>query len=189
MVSPAISTGRYRWIRASVSVVTRGSSPPWPARRRSGGPRRSSSVCAGHDPARHNADSGRNRCRDHSPTHLATRPWHDARLRRPCPRSREPTTGIPVARAPPMRQRSGEIARGSRLYELAIPDRMSRIVVAEDDPAFRRLIASALRMDGFDVLEVRDGRELLSVLGAIVLFDDDLRSIDLIISDVRMPRM
>ncbi len=36
-----------------------------------------------------------------------------------------------------------------------------RILVAEDDPEMRRLVVEALREDGYDVLEARDGGRLL----------------------------
>src|SRR5688500_4291370 len=62
----------------------------------------------------------------------------------------------------------------------------SRILLAEDDPAFRRLLATALTADGHEVVAVASGNELLGVIG-------DAGSgrarwaFDLVISDVRMP--
>jgi hypothetical protein len=38
------------------------------------------------------------------------------------------------------------------------------LLVAEDDPAFRYLVASALRADGHDVVEVSNGVDLLDAL-------------------------
>ncbi len=38
-----------------------------------------------------------------------------------------------------------------------------RALVAEDDPGVRRLIAGMLRLDGWDVPEVQDGDEAVSV--------------------------
>jgi DNA-binding response OmpR family regulator len=60
-----------------------------------------------------------------------------------------------------------------------------RIVVAEDDEEMRRLIAAALRKDGFDVTEVSDGMRLL--VHVIGRDGDPERAYDLIISDLRMP--
>lgn len=63
----------------------------------------------------------------------------------------------------------------------------TRILLAEDDPEFRRLLALVLSADGHEVEEVADGRELVDWLaertdaGAL----DD--SCHLIISDSRMP--
>lgn len=61
------------------------------------------------------------------------------------------------------------------------------ILVAEDDPDMRSLIASCLEQDGCEVLKVADGQELLALLEA--LRDDrlDFGPVDLVISDVRMP--
>ncbi len=76
--------------------------------------------------------------------------------------------------------------RGSALA--AAPSSRSRVLLAEDDPAFRRLLASALRADGFDVLEAATGEELGALIASHVLNSEEELPIDLIISDVRMPR-
>jgi DNA-binding response OmpR family regulator len=60
-----------------------------------------------------------------------------------------------------------------------------RILVAEDDPEMRRLVAEALRKDGYDVAEASDGGRLLVEVTA--LYQHPERQPDLIISDVRMP--
>lgn len=63
----------------------------------------------------------------------------------------------------------------------------ARVLLAEDDLEMRRLLAAALRREGYDVLEARDGDHVLEVLA-----DDELRGRrsppDLIVSDIRMPR-
>jgi DNA-binding response OmpR family regulator len=67
------------------------------------------------------------------------------------------------------------------------PRRM-RAVVAEDDRAFREDIVRALRRDGFEVLEVPDGRRLLSVV--LPLLEAEAQGghgVDLVIADVCMP--
>jgi DNA-binding response OmpR family regulator len=58
-----------------------------------------------------------------------------------------------------------------------------RIVVAEDDPEMRDLVASALHKDGYEVTAVEDGARLLVW---VVSRRADLPA-DLIISDLRMP--
>lgn len=60
------------------------------------------------------------------------------------------------------------------------------ILLAEDDDAFRDLLASALRDDGHVVLEARNGLELLDEIEACVR-NPRRPPIGLIISDVRMP--
>ncbi len=61
-----------------------------------------------------------------------------------------------------------------------------RILLAEDDLEMRRLLSSALRQDGYDVVEARSGAELLTTL-AEFLRHPTTRPYDLIISDQRMP--
>jgi CheY-like chemotaxis protein len=61
-----------------------------------------------------------------------------------------------------------------------------RIVIADDDGDLRKMLAAALRADGYGVLEARNGLELLDVVNSAVLFGA-LDCIDLIITDVRMP--
>jgi len=61
--------------------------------------------------------------------------------------------------------------------------RPPRILLAEDDPDMRGLVAWALRKDGYEVIEASDGVGLL-VECAMRAGDDAL---DMIISDVRMP--
>jgi DNA-binding NtrC family response regulator len=59
------------------------------------------------------------------------------------------------------------------------PDR-GRVLIAEDDRELRALVALALEGDGYEVLQVEDGRGLSETL--------ELQCwIDVIISDVRMP--
>jgi CheY-like chemotaxis protein len=63
-----------------------------------------------------------------------------------------------------------------------------RILVAEDDADLRRLLGSALRRDGHDLVEVRDGRELLAAL-ASTLIEADAAPFDLVVSEQTLPRM
>jgi len=58
-----------------------------------------------------------------------------------------------------------------------------RILLVEDEPALRRLLARLLRMSGFAVIEAADGIE------ALQLFSSPDGVPDLLISDVVMPRM
>ncbi len=62
-----------------------------------------------------------------------------------------------------------------------------RLLVAEDDPAFRYLLASALRTDGHDVVEVSNGVDLLDALGGSLVPAWGAGVFDLVLSDVRMP--
>jgi CheY-like chemotaxis protein len=69
-----------------------------------------------------------------------------------------------------------------------MPRRLSRgerIVVADDDGEMRALIRQALVLDGYEVLEARDGVELTRALRAARV--DVLAAVDLVVTDVRMP--
>lgn len=61
-----------------------------------------------------------------------------------------------------------------------------RIVLAEDDDSLRSLLASALEFEGYDVLQAGTGRDLLEVVSSAI---EAGKTVDLIISDVRMPKL
>lgn len=61
-----------------------------------------------------------------------------------------------------------------------------RVLLAEDDPEMRWLVAHALRRDGYDVVEARDGDELYREITTRILRHGD-PNVDLIVTDVRMP--
>jgi two-component system response regulator (stage 0 sporulation protein F) len=67
------------------------------------------------------------------------------------------------------------------------PCRRHRLLVAEDNRAFRELLVAVLRADGHEVVAVANGVDLLDTLA--VSSDPQLGSgkFDLVISDVRMP--
>ncbi len=65
-----------------------------------------------------------------------------------------------------------------------VEPRSFRILVAEDDSEMRRIVADALRGDGYDVVELVDGGRLLVDLAARMKADE---SVDLVVSDIRMP--
>jgi CheY-like chemotaxis protein len=60
----------------------------------------------------------------------------------------------------------------------------ARILLAEDDPDLRSLLASELRKDGYIVEEARTGYDLLELLGTLTLRSEVC---DLLITDIRMP--
>jgi len=65
------------------------------------------------------------------------------------------------------------------------PKHQGRVLLAEDDPEMRQLMAWALRKDGYQVEEVGDGDELLRSLGTVGT-EEGARP-DVIVSDIRMP--
>jgi DNA-binding response OmpR family regulator len=62
-----------------------------------------------------------------------------------------------------------------------------RVVVAEDDPDMRQLLVEALRKDRYQVIEADSGSTLLTLLASQLADHDEPDSVDLVISDVRMP--
>ena len=60
---------------------------------------------------------------------------------------------------------------------------METILLVEDEPAVRRLFAQALTNAGYAVFEARNGQEALKV------FDQHGDTIDLLLTDMRMPYM
>jgi CheY-like chemotaxis protein len=62
-----------------------------------------------------------------------------------------------------------------------------RVLVADDDADMRALIVAALRADGYQVTEVRDGCEAADYIAGPMLFGDAGAPPDLIVTDVRMP--
>jgi CheY-like chemotaxis protein len=62
-----------------------------------------------------------------------------------------------------------------------------RLLLAEDDFAFRFLLASALRQDGYQIVAVGNGVDLVDILGDSLSQDGTLAPFDLVLSDLRMP--
>ncbi len=58
---------------------------------------------------------------------------------------------------------------------------MPKVLVVDDSDVIRSLIVLNLQLDGFEVIEVRDGAECLAVVGSV--------EPDLITLDVAMPRL
>ena len=85
--------------------------------------------------------------------------------------------------------RSGREAAAEQLAALLPDEELGRtkVIVAEDQPAMRGLIASRLREAGYDVVEVSDGEVLWRELRESARDEDNPREADLIISDIRMP--
>lgn len=64
-----------------------------------------------------------------------------------------------------------------------VPARKTRVLVAEDEEDFRGVVVAALREDGYDVLEAKNGDELIELLTPPVIF----RPPDAIVADIWMP--
>lgn len=65
--------------------------------------------------------------------------------------------------------------------------RGSRVLVAEDDEAIRRLVTTTLKHEGYDVSGVVSGVELLQTLQSLAVGNSPPEGVDLIVLDFRMP--
>ena len=66
-----------------------------------------------------------------------------------------------------------------------IPRMPSTVFLADDDDDLRTLLASSLGEDGYDVVQARDGAELLELLGEAAAIP--WRRPDVIVTDLKMP--
>lgn len=74
--------------------------------------------------------------------------------------------------------------------EVAAATASAPILLAEDDDALRRIVAGALREEGYQVVEASNGFDLLDRIEAAIAWGGRAHPpISLIISDVRMPGM
>lgn len=63
-----------------------------------------------------------------------------------------------------------------------------RVLVVEDDDAFRRVVANVLEQAGYEVCEASNGGDLLEMVDAEATREGvDLRPFSAIVTDVRMP--
>jgi CheY-like chemotaxis protein len=65
--------------------------------------------------------------------------------------------------------------------------RRKRVLLAEDDSAFRALLGQHLERGGFEVVAVADGTEVLERLSYYRSGEADDEGFDIVVSDVRMP--
>ena len=61
------------------------------------------------------------------------------------------------------------------------------VLVADDDDDIRALVAGTLRADGYEVLEARDGADLLNQLESAI--DDPESGPDVVVADIMMPKL
>ena len=62
-----------------------------------------------------------------------------------------------------------------------IDDRPRRVLIADDDPSIRRMLAVSLRKDGYQTADACDGREALEAMRA--------GQADLVLLDLMMPKV
>ncbi len=88
--------------------------------------------------------------------------------------------GTPLKISPPS-ARGVEDSTSNRKGRASSPQETETILLAEDEPSLRRLIARVLRTQGYTVLEAADGNEALTLAQA------NGAKIQLLITDVIMP--
>ena len=65
--------------------------------------------------------------------------------------------------------------------------RAPRILLAEDNEPMRTVLAECLRADGYDVIALKDGAELLVRVTRQYRIREPVERVDLIVADIRMP--
>jgi CheY-like chemotaxis protein len=70
------------------------------------------------------------------------------------------------------------------LESMILCHRPAQVLLADDDPEMREVIAAPLREDGYTVVEAGDGIELIR---AVQRFEASLLPVGVIVTDVRMP--
>ena len=87
-----------------------------------------------------------------------------------------------------MRPAKEALAEGRVTGSLSYADlERPRILLAEDDEEMRRLLSTTLSRDGFEVIEAKDGNDLIRLIGDQIFEGRGEPGIDLIVSDIRMP--
>jgi CheY-like chemotaxis protein len=77
--------------------------------------------------------------------------------------------------------------RHEHLRRPPLSERSRRVIVAEDSPDIRQVVAIALRSLGYETVEASSGAELLDQLADAVLSEETSLRPHLIVSDIRMP--
>jgi two-component system cell cycle sensor histidine kinase/response regulator CckA len=70
---------------------------------------------------------------------------------------------------------------GRATFKPAPPNTLA-ILLVDDEPAFRSLLAATLKMDGYHVVEACDGEEAVAAIQKV-------QRVDLVVTDIRMPHV
>jgi two-component system, response regulator, stage 0 sporulation protein F len=84
-------------------------------------------------------------------------------------------------------QHFGALERQDRRSTLPHFGTGRRLLVADDDDDLRELLASTLRLDGYEVVEAKNGLDLLDQIAPLLANTPSPEPIDVIITDVQMP--
>jgi CheY-like chemotaxis protein len=73
-------------------------------------------------------------------------------------------------------------------HQANVSDRpLTKVLLADDDAEMRRILAKALSDEGYLVVEATNGADLLAKLDFAFCDDNAIATVDVIVTDVRMP--
>jgi len=99
------------------------------------------------------------------------------------PRERVTATGKSSSRGRADRASGGDVNFSVIPWRTAMPARIGRILVVDDDPAIRAILTRALAEEGYDVVAMNDGQ---AGLDAVTTADTPF---DLVVTNNCMPRL
>jgi len=82
--------------------------------------------------------------------------------------------------------KSPQKTENQSLGKASIKKKIPHILLAEDNPDMRKLLAMSLRKNGYEVIEFSDGLSMLEHYFAVASVQKEA-AYDLVISDIRMP--
>ena len=82
---------------------------------------------------------------------------------------------LPAFLRPDPEEPEAAVIKPAPLHKLAI-------LIVDDEPAFRSLVAMTLKQDGYHVIEAGDGAEAIEAA-------EKVKHVDLVVTDIRMPQM
>ncbi len=91
---------------------------------------------------------------------------------------------------PTLQQEDSGVEYAARIMpdaKLDIHPGAQRLLLAEDDGPFRFLLSSVLRKDGYQVVAVSNGVDLIDILGDSLSPDGTFAPFDMVLTDLRMP--
>ena len=109
-----------------------------------------------------------------------SRPIRESARRDELPAAGTPRASLAVGPAPIMTMYATSTTSSQDRYKPCI-------LLAEDDDAFRSLLAAQLRADGYRVIDVRDGTEALEYLMRFQHAPQGRWFLDLVVTDIHMP--
>jgi len=86
-----------------------------------------------------------------------------------------------------MRSHDSDLRARWRIDQEVENSERPRVLLAEDDPEMRKMLAATLNGDGYEVIEAHNGMQLMHYLATDNAINDNIRPIDLVVSDFRMP--